>query len=56
MVISERAIEALKNFYSSDWNAGNFSVCNKEYLDEVYSTAKEAHTVILEEARLELRC
>jgi hypothetical protein len=55
MVISRRAIEALDNFYGVDWNAGNFSVCNKEYLDEVYASAEEAHKVILEEARLELR-
>jgi len=55
MVISKRAIEALDNFYSVDWNAGNFSSCNIEYLNEVYASAEEAYKVILEEARLELR-
>ncbi len=55
MVISERAIEALERFYSSDWNASNFSACNKEYLDVVYASAEEAYKIVLEEARLELR-
>lgn len=55
MVISKRAIEALNNFYGIDWNAGNFSACNKEYLDDVYASAEKAYKVILEEARLELR-
>ena len=55
MVISKRAIEALERFYSSDWNASNFSACNKEYLDEVYESVEEAHKIMLEEARSELR-
>jgi hypothetical protein len=55
MIISKRAIEALVNFYGIDWDAGNFSVCNKEYLDKVYASAEEAYKVILEEARMELR-
>jgi hypothetical protein len=55
MIISKRAIEALDEFYSVDWNAGNFSVCNKEYLNEVHVLVKRAYKVILEEARLELR-
>ena len=55
IVISKRAIEALETFYSADWHASNFSVCNKEYLSDVYRSAKEAHRVILEEARAELR-
>lgn len=55
IVISARAIDALKKFYSADWHASNFSVCNEEYLSDVHRSAKEAHQVILEEARAELR-
>lgn len=55
IVISERAITALSEFYSADWHAGNFSACNEEYLDEVYDSAKKTHQVILEEARSVLK-
>ncbi len=55
MVVSDRAIEALNKFYSADWHASNFSACNQEYLEEAYDSVNEAHKVILEEARLELR-
>ncbi len=55
MVISGRAIEALEKFYSVDWNVGNFSACNKEYLEEVYASAEDTYKVIPEEARLGLR-
>lgn len=55
MVISTRAIEALNDFYGVDWNAWNFSACNKEYLDEVHASVEETYKVIIEEARLELR-
>ncbi len=55
IIISERAIKALDQFYSVDWSAGNFSACNREYLEEVYASAEEVYKIILEEARLELR-
>ena len=55
IVISARAIEALDKFYSADWHASNFSACNEEYLSDVYHSVKEAHSVVLEEARGELR-
>lgn len=55
MVLSVRAVAVLEKFYGAEWNAENFSVCNKEYLDEVYEAVKEAHRVVLEEARAELR-
>ena len=54
MVVSDRTIQALKDFYSTDWHASNFSACNKEYLDDVYASVEEAHKTVLEEARLEL--
>lgn len=55
MAISDRAIIALNNFYSADWHAGNFSTFNKEYLDDVYTSADETYKVILEEAQSELK-
>jgi len=55
MVISERAIEALNEFYGADWNAGNFSACNKEYLDDVYASVDKTYKVVLNEARSELK-
>ncbi|WP_442497664.1 hypothetical protein [Methylobacter sp. sgz302048] len=54
IVISERAVEALKALYISNWEADNFSSCNKEYLDKVYESVEEARKIILEEARSEL--
>ena len=55
MVVSDRAIQALNKFYSADWHARNFSVCNKEYLDEAYASAEKTHKAVLEEGRSELR-
>lgn len=55
MVISDRAIKALNNFYSEDWHAGNFSSFNKEYLDSVYTSVDETYKIILEEAQTELK-
>jgi len=55
MVISERAVNILKKFYGAQWHASNFSVCSKEYLNDVYKAVEEAHQVVLQEARTELR-
>jgi hypothetical protein len=54
IVISKRAIEALDDVYAVDWQASNFSVFNKEYLDELNASVESAYQVILEESRLEL--
>lgn len=54
MVVSDKTIQALKDFYSADWHASNFSACNKEYLDDVYASVEKAHKTVLEEARSDL--
>lgn len=54
MVISQRAIEALENFYSLEWHGSNSSVCNKDYLMGTHALVEETRRIILEEARSEL--
>jgi len=55
MVISNRSIDALNRFYSADWHAENFSICNKEYLTKVFTSVDEAYRLILEEAQIALK-
>ena len=55
MVVSDRAIQALKEFDSENWHAGNFSACNSVYLDTVYASVEKTHKIVLEEARSDLK-
>ena len=55
MVITKKAIEALMQFYSADWHAGNFSACNKEYLDDAHQSVNDVYQTVLQEAQSELK-
>lgn len=54
-VITKKAIEALMQFYSADWHAGDFSTCNKEYLDDAHQSVNDVYQTVLQEAQLELK-
>ncbi|WP_139056981.1 hypothetical protein [Halopseudomonas pachastrellae] len=54
LVVSGNAVIALKEFYSIHWEASEFSACNAEWIDKVHKGVKEAHKIVLREAKNDL--
>lgn len=55
IVISQKSSHALQEIYKEQWNASNFSVCNSEYLSQMYPIVENAYSIVLAEARQELQ-
>jgi len=54
IVVSNKAIKALKNFYSKNWEVSHFTTFTEEYLDTLHASVKSTRKIVLEEARSDL--
>ncbi len=53
--LSDKSISALRELMSEHWHVANFSICKAEYLDSALKLVGVAYSVVLEEARNDLR-
>ena len=56
IVLSEKAIKALEKFYKESWLANEHAFNNEDYLRDMLDTVCNTYDLILNEARLELKC